>query len=55
MTRIKLIAFGCSNNQAESEIMAGLLQDAGHQIVDSKEDIAIISICNVKMRALTRE
>ncbi|MEK6864477.1 MAG: tRNA (N(6)-L-threonylcarbamoyladenosine(37)-C(2))-methylthiotransferase, partial [Nanoarchaeota archaeon] len=48
MARIKLIAFGCSNNQAESEIMAGLLKDAGHQIVDSKEDIAIISICNVK-------
>ncbi|MFA5887743.1 MAG: tRNA (N(6)-L-threonylcarbamoyladenosine(37)-C(2))-methylthiotransferase [Candidatus Nanoarchaeia archaeon] len=48
MAKIKLIAFGCSNNQAESEIMAGLLRDAGHEIVDSKEDIAIIGICNVK-------
>ncbi|MDD4878133.1 MAG: tRNA (N(6)-L-threonylcarbamoyladenosine(37)-C(2))-methylthiotransferase [Candidatus Nanoarchaeia archaeon] len=48
MARIKLIAFGCSNNLAESEIMAGLLKEAGHDIVDSNEDIAIISICNVK-------
>ncbi|MBU2637780.1 MAG: tRNA (N(6)-L-threonylcarbamoyladenosine(37)-C(2))-methylthiotransferase [Nanoarchaeota archaeon] len=46
--RIKLIAFGCSNNLAESEIMAGLLKEAGHEIVDSNEDIAIISVCNVK-------
>lgn len=48
MARIKLIAFGCSNNLAESEIMAGLLKDAGHEIVNENEDIAVISICNVK-------
>ena len=46
--KIRIIAFGCSNNQAEAEIMAGLLKDAGHQIVNAKEDIAILSICNVK-------
>lgn len=48
MARIKLIAFGCSNSLAESEIMAGLLKEAGHEIVDSNEDIAVISICSVK-------
>ncbi|MDI6736926.1 MAG: tRNA (N(6)-L-threonylcarbamoyladenosine(37)-C(2))-methylthiotransferase [Nanoarchaeota archaeon] len=48
MAKAKLIAFGCSNNIAESEIMAGLLKEAGHDIVDSDGDIAIISICNVK-------
>ncbi|HII16142.1 MAG TPA: tRNA (N(6)-L-threonylcarbamoyladenosine(37)-C(2))-methylthiotransferase [Nanoarchaeota archaeon] len=46
--RIKLIAFGCSNNQAESEIMAGLLKEAGYEIVDAKADLTIVSMCNVK-------
>lgn len=46
--KIRLIAFGCSNNLAESEIMAGILKDAGHEIVDSNEGIRIVSICNVK-------
>lgn len=33
---------------AESEIMAGLLKEEGHEIVDANEDITVISICNVK-------
>lgn len=46
--RIRLIAFGCSNNIAESEIMAGLLKEQGHSIVESGEELSIISICSVK-------
>ncbi len=48
MARIRLIAFGCSNNMAESEIMAGLLKEAGHSIVDCDEDVLVVSVCNVK-------
>ncbi len=47
--RIHIETYGCSANQAESEIMAGLLERAGHELADNDDaDIAIINSCIVK-------
>lgn len=47
--RIYIETYGCSANQAESEIMAGLLEKAGYELVDSgNADIVIINSCIVK-------
>ncbi len=42
--------FGCSNNQAESEMMAGILSRSGFHVVSSIEpaDIVIVNTCVVK-------
>ncbi len=49
--------FGCSLNQSDSELMAGLLEDAGFTVTDTLEkdtagdvdyDLAIINTCSVK-------
>ncbi len=48
--RIYIETYGCSANQAESEIMAGLLEDAGFRLVDGMEDsdLVLINTCFVK-------
>ncbi len=48
--RIYIETYGCSNSQAESEIMAGLLEKAGFNIVNSVSfvDAIIINSCFVK-------
>src|SRR3989338_2985787 len=48
MARIKIINFGCSSNLAESEMIAGMLKLEGHEIINEKEDVAIINACSVK-------
>ena len=50
MTKVYFHTLGCSTNQAESEIMAGLLEEAGYEIVDDKEssDINVLNVCTVK-------
>ncbi|MCK4670624.1 MAG: tRNA (N(6)-L-threonylcarbamoyladenosine(37)-C(2))-methylthiotransferase [Nanoarchaeota archaeon] len=50
MTKIYFQTMGCSTNQSESEIMAGLLKQAGFEISDNKEDadIIILNTCVVK-------
>jgi len=50
MTKIFFHTLGCSTNQAETEIMAGLLEEADYEIIDSKEnsDITVLNICTVK-------
>lgn len=42
--------FGCTFNQADSQIMAGLLEEEGYKMVDKPEDaeILIINTCYVK-------
>ena len=40
--------YGCSANQAESEMMAGLLREAGHELVDDGADLTIVNSCIVK-------
>ncbi|MEM7824069.1 MAG: hypothetical protein QW227_01690 [Candidatus Aenigmatarchaeota archaeon] len=37
--RVCIESYGCAANQAEAEIMAGLLVKAGHSIVDGPEAI----------------
>ena len=50
MTNIYVQTHGCSANLSESEIMMGLLAEAGFKIVDEMEysDVNIINICTVK-------
>ncbi|MDD3264158.1 MAG: tRNA (N(6)-L-threonylcarbamoyladenosine(37)-C(2))-methylthiotransferase [Candidatus Nanoarchaeia archaeon] len=54
--KIFLKTFGCSYNFAESEIMAGILQEKGHQIVNELKDcdVAILNSCTVKNSADTK-
>lgn len=42
--------YGCSNNLAESQIMAGLLEKSGFVLVDEEKnaDIVIVNTCGVK-------
>ncbi len=47
--RIHIETYGCSANQAESEMMAGLLEKAGYEMVDTDSaDIVIVNSCIVK-------
>lgn len=50
MTKIYIQTMGCSANLAESELMMGLLQEAGFKITDDIEysDVNVINICTVK-------
>lgn len=50
MTKIYLETHGCSANFADSEIMAGLLKEAGFELVNKPEDadLLILNTCNVK-------
>ncbi|MFH1211406.1 MAG: tRNA (N(6)-L-threonylcarbamoyladenosine(37)-C(2))-methylthiotransferase [Candidatus Woesearchaeota archaeon] len=53
MARIFIKTYGCTLNQSDSEVMAGILKSAGHEIVHGKEgrekaDIIVINTCTVK-------
>lgn len=49
MPKIHIKTHGCSTNFHESEVMAGLLDKAGYEIVDAdKADLIIINVCTVK-------
>ena len=50
MTKIYIETYGCSLNQSDSEVMAGLLKKADFDIVDTIEDsdVLIINSCTVK-------
>jgi MiaB-like tRNA modifying enzyme len=52
---INIQTFGCSANQADSEIMAGLLKKAGYELVESAEsaDLVIVNSCVVKGKTET--
>ncbi|RME54974.1 tRNA (N(6)-L-threonylcarbamoyladenosine(37)-C(2))-methylthiotransferase [Candidatus Woesearchaeota archaeon] len=52
--KIKIITFGCSNNLAEAEVMAGLLKSAGHEIVENGEDLRVVNVCSVKGPSLNK-
>jgi MiaB-like tRNA modifying enzyme len=51
--KVYIRTFGCSANKSDSEIMAGLLAQAGHKIVSSAKDadLVVINSCGVKGRA----
>lgn len=48
--KVYIKTFGCTANISDSEVMAGLLHDAGYRIIDSPEsaDIIITNVCTVK-------
>ena len=48
--KIYLETFGCTFNQADSQIMAGLMEEKGSKIVESIEeaDLIILNTCYVK-------
>jgi len=48
--RVYLETYGCNANKSDTEIMMGILTEAGFEIVDSIEvsDVAIINTCIVK-------
>ena len=47
--KVHIITYGCAANRAESEIMAGLLQEAGHNLVSENEaETIILNTCAVK-------
>ncbi len=50
LKRVYIETYGCSANKSDSEIMMGILTDAGFQIVDDwkKADVLIINTCIVK-------
>ena len=51
MAKIFIETFGCSANYNNSEIMAGILTESGHQIVKQpeKSNVIIINTCTVKL------
>lgn len=55
-TKVGFMTFGCSLNQADSETIAGVVQEAGYQIASdvSQADIVIINSCTVKNLAQTK-
>ncbi len=48
--KVYIETYGCSANFSDSEIMSGLLKEAGHELVDSekKADAVILNSCYVK-------
>ncbi len=49
MKNIYIKTYGCSNNQAESEIMEGLLKKKGYTLSNEKDaDLVIVNTCSVK-------
>ena len=49
MKKIYIKTYGCSNNQAESEIMQGLLRKKGYEFSNENEaDLVIVNTCSVK-------
>ncbi len=46
---VYMITFGCTANQSNAEIMAGLLKEAGHELVGEKNaEVVIVNSCTVK-------
>ena len=51
--KVYIKTFGCSANKSDSEVMAGLLVQAGHKIIKTIKDadLVLINSCGVKGRA----
>ncbi len=49
MAKVSIATFGCTANQHDSEIMAGILSERGHSIARNGEaDAVIVNVCTVK-------
>ncbi|CAM3360898.1 30S ribosomal protein S12 methylthiotransferase RimO [Marinicrinis lubricantis] len=42
--KVKVVTLGCEKNLVDSEIMSGLIDSRGYQLVDNKEDATIIIV-----------
>ncbi|MBN1544696.1 tRNA (N(6)-L-threonylcarbamoyladenosine(37)-C(2))-methylthiotransferase [Candidatus Woesearchaeota archaeon] len=53
MARVAFVTFGCTLNFADSELMMGLLKQAGHSIAKSISDaeLVVVNSCSVKQLA----
>jgi len=51
MPKVYIETYGCSSNQADSEILAGILKQNGFDMINSLEnsDLNILNSCNVKL------
>ncbi|MBM3308703.1 MAG: tRNA (N(6)-L-threonylcarbamoyladenosine(37)-C(2))-methylthiotransferase [Candidatus Altiarchaeales archaeon] len=45
---VEIETYGCAMNQADSEIIAGLLEKHGHKIVKKEGEILVVNTCTVK-------
>ncbi|MBT3406762.1 tRNA (N(6)-L-threonylcarbamoyladenosine(37)-C(2))-methylthiotransferase [Candidatus Woesearchaeota archaeon] len=56
MTKIFIQTYGCALNNSDSELMAGLLKDAGFEIANNLEEctLTIINTCTVKQNSETK-
>ncbi len=48
MAKVSFKTYGCSNNIAESEAMAGLLEQDGHDITSENAEVFVFNMCSVK-------
>lgn len=50
MPKVYLVTYGCTLNQADSDILRALLIQGGHQLVDNEaeSDVVILNTCTVK-------
>lgn len=48
MARVQVETYGCAMNQADSEIIAGLLEEAGHVVAGEGGDVLVVNTCTVK-------
>lgn len=46
--RVKFITFGCSRNLADTELMKGLVKQAGHELVEEGQEVTVVNTCFVK-------
>lgn len=56
MPRVFIETYGCQMNEADSELMAGLLRRAGYEVAESAEaaDVVLLNTCAVRERAEER-
>ena len=56
MNRIYIETYGCANNMAESQIMAGILTRNNFEIINNIElsDVVILNTCSVKNATINK-
>jgi ribosomal protein S12 methylthiotransferase len=42
--RVKVVTLGCEKNLVDSEIMSGLIDERGYELVDNKEEATVIIV-----------
>lgn len=46
---VEVLTYGCAMNQADSEIIHGLLEARGHRIIPEDGDVVVVNTCVVKL------